>query len=70
MSYRTEVEALRSKLLAKEQEVLELSSELQKLERELRLKDEVGDGSSPSEIHCHKRSSTSFRTLGVVIRFY
>ena len=61
---------VRSKLLAKEKKVLELSSELQKLERELRLKDEVGDGSSASEIHCHERSSTSFGTLGVVIRFY
>ena len=70
MLYRAEVEALKSKLLAKEQEVLELSSEFHKLERELRLQDEVEDGSSPSEIHCHKRSSKSFGTLDVVIRFY
>ena len=70
MSYRTEVEALKSKLSAKEKEVLELSSELQKLEGELQLQDEAGDGSSPSEVNCHKRSSKSFGTLGLVIRFY
>jgi hypothetical protein len=63
--YNTELEALRSKLSAKEQEALDLSSELQARERELRLKDKSSNRSSHGEISCKRCSK--FNTLRAVI---
>ena len=66
MSYRTEAEALRTKLAAKEKEVVRLSSELRELG--LRLKDKMREESSHGEATCHKRCST-FAVLSVVVAF-
>ena len=54
--YSAEVEALRSKLSAKEQKVHDLSSELSQRERELRIKDRTRYGSSHGQTFCKRCS--------------
>jgi len=66
--YSTEVEALRERLSQKEQEVLDLTSELSERKRELRLQDKLREGSSRGETHCKRCSK--FDIPGVVLRFY
>ena len=66
MSHRTEAEALRTKLAAKEKELVRLSSELRELG--LRLKDKVREESPHGETTCHKGRST-FAILSIVVAF-
>jgi len=64
MAYRTEVDALKKQLSAKEEEVLNLSSELSQRERELRLKGKMKEGSPHGEASCEKDSCADATPLG------
>ncbi len=64
MAYNTEAKALRERLSAKEQEVLDLTSELTGRERELRSKGKMREGSSHYETSCN--SCSGFSILGLL----
>jgi hypothetical protein len=66
--YRTEVEALRQKLEAKEIQVIDLSSELSQRKQELRVKDRRRKKPSHSETSC--KSCSKLDVLDIEIRFY
>jgi hypothetical protein len=68
MAYRTEVDALKKQLLAKEEEVLDLSSELSQWEQELQLKGKMKEG-SPHGKASHEKGS-KFGILWLIVGFY
>jgi hypothetical protein len=68
MAYRTEVDALKKQLSAKEEEVLDLSSELSQREQELRLKGKMKEGSPHGE--ASRKKGSKFGILRLIVGFY